>query len=103
VPRELRVQIDRVEVSGSLPVGTVQRAIERRRSAIESCMPRAPGTVVARFTISETRRAQGVRAVGSTATTSACVGAALRDVRTDNAPDIGDVEVTVRIGFVDNP
>jgi hypothetical protein len=89
-----------VEVSGSLPVGAVQRAIERRRSAIESCTPRTPGTVVAHFTIGETRRAQDVRAVGSTATIGACIAAALGDVRTENAPDVGDVEVTVRIAFV---
>jgi len=29
-----------------------------------------------------------------------CVVAALSDVRTEAAPDVGDVEVTVRIAFV---
>jgi hypothetical protein len=100
-PRELHARIDRVEVSGSLPAGAVQRAIERRRSAIESCIPPTSGTVVAHFTIGETRRAQDVHAVGSTAAIDACIGAALRDVRTENAPDVGDVEVTVRIAFVE--
>ena len=57
-------------------------------------MPRTPGTVVAHFTIGEPRRAQDVRAVGSTATISACIAAALSDVRTENAPDVGDVDVT---------
>ncbi|HSR96707.1 MAG TPA: serine/threonine-protein kinase, partial [Kofleriaceae bacterium] len=99
-PRELRAQIDGVEVSGSLPPGEVQRAIERRSQAIQRCAPAAPATVVARFTIGEARRAHAVRAAGPTAQTNACVAAALSDVRTEAAPDIGEVEVTVRIAFV---
>jgi hypothetical protein len=99
-PREVRATIDGVEVAGSLPAGAVQRAIERRWSAIERCAPGVPETVVARFTIGEARRARYVRAAGPTAGTNACIAAALTDVRTEAAPDVGDVEVTVRIAFV---
>jgi len=98
-PRELRAKID-VDVSGSLSPADVQRAVERRLSAITRCAPEAPGTMVAHFTIGEARHAQGVRATGPAARTNACVVAALSDVRTEAAPDVGDVQVTVRIAFV---
>jgi serine/threonine-protein kinase len=99
-PRELRARIDGVDVSGSLPAGEVQRAIARSWPAITRCMPESPGTVVARFTIGEARRARDVRAAGPASQTNACVVAAFADVRTEAAPDVGDVEVTVRIAFV---
>lgn len=89
-----------MDVSGSLPAGEVQRAIERTWPAIERCAPDSPGTMVARFTIGEARRARGVRVAGPAAQTNACVVEALSDVRTEAAPDVGDVEVTVRIAFV---
>ena len=92
--------IDDVEVSGSLPRGDVQRAVERRRSAIARCTAASPETVIAHFTIGEARRAQGVRATGSTAETNACIISAFSDVRTEAAPDVGNVQVTVRIAFV---
>ena len=89
-----------MDVSGSLPRGEVQRAVERRWPAIARCLPSAPGTVIAHFTIGEARRARDVRATGPTAATNACIVAALTDVQTEAAPDVGDVEVTVRIAFV---
>jgi len=97
--RALRATIDSVDVSGSLPRGDVQRAVERRWSAIARCLPAAPETVTAHFTIGEARRAQGVRATGAAPQINACITAALADVRTEAAPDVGDVEVTVRIAF----
>jgi hypothetical protein len=78
----------------------VQRAVERQRAAIARCIPASPETVVARFTIGEARRARDVRATGSSAQTNACVAAAVADVRTEAAPDVGDARVTVRIAFV---
>ncbi|HEX2691068.1 MAG TPA: protein kinase [Kofleriaceae bacterium] len=99
--RQLRAKLAGVEVDGSLPRAGVTRAIDREWPAIARCTPSAPGTVVAHFTIGETRRARDVRATGSTAETSACVVAAFADVRTEAAPDVGDVEVTVRIAFVE--
>ena len=98
-PRALRATIDSVDVSGSLPRGEVRRAVERRWSAIARCLPAAPETVTAHFTIGEARRAMGVRATGATPQINACITAALVDVRTEAAPDVGDVEVTVRIAF----
>jgi hypothetical protein len=56
--------------------------------------------VIARFTIGETRRAQGVRTTGPTPAINACLTAAFAEVRTEQAPDVGDVQVTVRIAFV---
>ncbi|MBC7976776.1 MAG: hypothetical protein H7138_17515, partial [Myxococcales bacterium] len=41
-----------------------------------------------------------IRAGGAAAGTNACIVAAFGDVRTEAAPDIGDVKVTVRIAFV---
>jgi serine/threonine-protein kinase len=99
-PRELRAKIDGVDVTGSLPRGDVARAVDRQWAAIARCVPPAPQTVIARFTIGETRRAQDVRTTGSTPATNACLTAALAEVRTEQAPDVGDVQVTVRIAFV---
>jgi hypothetical protein len=100
-PRELTAKLDGgIEVNGSLPRGEIQRAIARQWPAIARCTPGAPETVVARFTIGEARRAKGVRAAGPTAETNACIASAFTDVRTEAAPDVGEVEVTVRIAFV---
>jgi len=99
-PRELRARIDGVDVSGALPPGDVRRAVERQRSALARCVPASPQTVVAQFTIGEARRARDVRARGAEAGTNACIVSAFGDVRTEAAPDIGDVKVTVRIAFV---
>ena len=63
-------------------------------------MPGAPETVVARFTIGEARRAMSVRTAGPTQGTNTCITSAFTDVRTEAAPDVGDVEVAVRIAFV---
>ncbi len=100
LPRELRAQIDGVEVAGSLPRGEVARAVDRQWAAIARCLPPAPQTVIARFTIGETRRAQDVRTSRPTQATNACLTAALAEVRTEQAPDVGDVQVTVKIAFV---
>jgi len=100
LPLALRARLDGIDVSGSLPPGAVQRAVERRWAAIERCVPAAPAVVVARFTVGEARRARDVRAAGPTAEINACIAAAFGDVRTEAAPDVGDVEVTVRIAFV---
>jgi len=99
-PRELRAKIQ-VEVSGSLPQGEVQRAVDRTSLAITRCAPGSPGTTVAHFKIGEARRARDVRATGPMAQTNACVATALSDVRTESAPDVGDVEVIVKIAFVE--
>jgi serine/threonine-protein kinase len=100
--RELTAKLE-VETNGSLPRAEIDRAIARQLPAIARCAPAAPQTVVARFTIGEARRAHDVHAVGPTAQTNACIISAFTDVRTEAAPDVGDVEVTVRIAFVVKP
>jgi hypothetical protein len=98
--RELRAQVS-VDASGSLPHADVERAVLRQKAAIARCVPAAPETVVAQFTIGEAKRAHAMRVSGPTPQTSACVSAALSEVRTEAAPDVGDdVEVTVRVQFV---
>jgi len=99
-PLAMRAKLGRVDVSGSLPAGAVKRAIERSWPAIAGCTPGAPGTVIAHFKIGEARRARAVHAAGAAPATSACVAAAITEVRTEAAPDVGDVEVTVQIAFV---
>jgi hypothetical protein len=98
-PSELYATIARVDVSGSLSPAAVQRAVERRSSAIARCKPVSPATVVAHFRIGEARRAQAVTAGGAADEINGCIAAALADVRTEEAPDVGDVDVTVRIAF----
>ena len=52
------------------------------------------------FKIGEARRARAVRVAGSTPAASACIAAAITAVRTEAAPDVGEVDVTVQIAFV---
>jgi hypothetical protein len=96
----LRARLDGVDVHGSLPAGAVQRAVARSWPVIARCTAALPGTVVAHFTIGDTRRARGVHAAGSTAATTACIASAITGVRTEAAPDVGEVDVTVQIAFV---
>jgi serine/threonine-protein kinase len=98
-PSGLRATIARVDVSGSLSQSAVQRAVERQSSAIARCKPAFPATVVAHFKIGDARRARAVTTGGATGAINGCIAAALADVRTEEAPDVGDVDVTVRIAF----
>jgi len=95
----IHAAIAAVDVHGSLPAADVRRAIDRALPAIEHCSPRAAQNVTAQLTIGESRRAEGVRASGGTAAT--CVGTALAAVRTESAPDVGEVEVTVHVKFAE--
>ena len=92
--------IDRIDISGSLPPGEVQRAVERSWSDSEYCTPQSPVMVVAHFKIGEARRAEAVTVTGATKTINACIAAVLGQIRTDEAPDVDDAEVTVQISFV---
>ncbi|MDB4954248.1 MAG: serine/threonine protein kinase [Myxococcales bacterium] len=96
-PVELRASLVGVDVHGSLPEADVERAVRRTMSSIERCMPKQPEHITARLTIGESRRAQGVGASGGSA--SGCVAAALAAVRTESAPDVGDVTVVVHVSF----
>ncbi len=98
-PLPIHAAIAAVDVHGSLPAADVRRAVERALPAIEHCSPAAAQNVVAQLTIGEDRRAEGVRASGGTA--ASCVSSALSSVRTESAPDVGEVEVTVHVKFAE--
>jgi hypothetical protein len=67
--------------------------------AIQRCIPPAAQSITARLTIGESRRAEAVHASGGTA--AECVTAALSAVRTESAPDVGEVEVVVHVTFAE--
>jgi hypothetical protein len=90
-----------VSVHGSLSEGDVERAVRRTMSAIARCVPKQPERIIAQLKIGESRRAESVGASGGTA--SSCVAAALGAVRTETAPDVGDVTVIVQIAFAAKP
>ena len=98
-PAPIHAAIAAVDVKGSLPAADVRRAVDRTLPAIEHCSPRAAQSVTAQLTIGESRRAEGVHASGGTA--ASCVGVALASVRTESAPDVGEVEVTVHVKFAE--
>jgi serine/threonine-protein kinase len=98
-PIVLHAAITTVDVHGSLPAADVRRAVDRALPAIEHCIPKVAQNVVAQLTIGEGRRAEGVHASGGTA--AACVSAALGGVRTESAPDVGEVEVVVHVKFAE--
>jgi len=98
-PLPIHAAIAAVDVRGSLPAADVQRAVARALPAIEHCSPAAAQNVVAQLTIGENRRAEDVHASGGTA--ASCVSSALAGVRTESAPDVGEVEVTVHVKFAE--
>jgi hypothetical protein len=98
-PVVLRAAIAGVDVHGSLPAADVRRAIYRTLPSIQRCMPPAAQNISAQLTIGESRRAEGVHASGGTA--AACVTTALAAVRTETAPDVGEVEVIVHVTFAE--
>ena len=98
-PVELHAAIAGVEVHGSLPAADVERAVNRILPALEKCAPTSAQQITAQLTIGEARRAENVRASGGAAST--CVAAALAALRTEAAPDVGDVEVSIRVAFAE--
>ena len=98
-PLPIHAAIAAVDVHGSLPAADVRRAVDRALPAIEHCSPAAAQNVVAELTIGENRRAEGVHASGGSAAN--CVSSALSSVRTESAPDVGEVEVTVHVKFAE--
>ncbi|HET9990210.1 MAG TPA: hypothetical protein VFQ65_16885, partial [Kofleriaceae bacterium] len=98
-PQTINTVIENVAVRGSLSEATVRRAVERIAPAIRQCAPNAPQNIQVHFTIGEARRATNVQASG-TAPTSACVVSAFGAMRSETAPDVGDVDVDVQIAYV---
>ena len=98
-PAPLHATIAGVDVHGALPAAEVQRAVQRTLATLDRCNPTEAQSLVVHFRIGESRRAEDVRAIGGVATTNGCVAAALRALRVESAPDVGDVEVTVRVAY----
>jgi len=100
VPRPslaLHAAIAALDVDGALPAAEVRRAAMRLLPVLERCRPAVAETVVVTLRIDESRRASAVRASGGAA--SSCVSAALGALRTESAPDVGDVRVKVSVAF----
>jgi hypothetical protein len=95
----LHASLGAIDVNGALSVAEVRRAVARLLPAFERCAPGDPATVTARFSIGEHRRAEQVSTTGAIAATNACVAAAIAGLRTETAPDVGDVSVTARVQF----
>jgi serine/threonine-protein kinase len=97
-PVALHAKIAGLEVQG-LPAAVVQRAVERALPAMHACAGTQPQVIEAHFSIGESRKAVGTRANGGSA--AACVIAAISNIRTEVAPDVGDAMVSLKLGFVE--
>ncbi|MEO8551396.1 MAG: protein kinase [Kofleriaceae bacterium] len=101
------VTIEDLHVLGSLTDGDVRRGVERVMPALRTCYQttartsaRSPAaTVLVGLAIDDARHATNIRATGEWAQLATCVRGALDQVRTQSAPDVGDVETTFRLGF----
>jgi serine/threonine-protein kinase len=109
-PRDARASIGELAVEGSLSDLAVRRGIDRAVPALRACFVHAaaPGatqkaSVRAHFEIDETRRAVAIGAESALAGLAPCVEGALRDVRTEAAPDIGNEKVSLTISFTGVP
>lgn len=92
----LEPRITGVEVQGSLSQAIVTRAVSRVAAVIQRCaVSGAARTVDIHFTINESRRAQNVR--GGNA--PPCIVSAFAGIRTEASPDVGDVEVIVKVAL----
>jgi len=98
-PAALTVSLDGLAVDGSLSSATIRRALDRVLPAIRACRSDVPGVVAVRFSIGESRRAARTSASGISPGVAGCVASAIGAVRTEAAPDVGDVEVRVRVAF----
>ena len=83
-----------LEVSGSLSAAVIDRALDRIAPAIAACHATTAHTVLVHFTVGESRRAEAIAAPHE-----ACLAAAFAGLRTETAPDIGDVSVSVKVTF----
>jgi eukaryotic-like serine/threonine-protein kinase len=98
-PIVIEARIAALDVDGALPSAVVRRAVDRVGPAIRACRAGAPGTLDVRFSIGESRRANGAAASGMPPATAGCVVAAIDGLRTESAPDVGEVAVKLRVAF----
>jgi serine/threonine-protein kinase len=95
-------------VHGSLSNAEIRRAVERVIPELQACYRtvaraarrNATATVHASLVIDDTRRPTEIRASqASWPELANCAGSALRSVRTNIAPDVGTVEVSLDVSF----
>lgn len=112
VPRPLttraRAEFRSLEVRGSLSDAVIRRALERVEPRLRGCFAKEATashqsnatTVRLTFVVDDTRQASSVRAVSSSwPALAACVGEVARELRTNTAPDVGSVPVSVDVAF----
>jgi len=85
-------------VSGSLSPLVVRRAVDRVAAALGSCTLTGDAkTIDVRFSIGDSRRPEHLSADGSPA--GRCAAGVLASVRTEDAPDVGEAVISVRVAF----
>jgi serine/threonine protein kinase len=108
LPLQAKVQIQAVEVHGSLPTSLVRRAVERIRSQLSACYTRAAqaaghngfGEVTVNVQIDERGRARSpIARGGSLPQLDACVGDAASKLVSEKAPDTGTVSASWKVTF----
>jgi eukaryotic-like serine/threonine-protein kinase len=108
LPLQAKVQIQAVEVRGSLPTSLVRRAVERIRSQLSACYARAAqsaghngfGEVTVTVQIDERGRAKSpVARGGSLPQLDACVSDAASKLVSEKAPDTGTVSASWKVTF----
>jgi len=103
VATSARLAIENLSVRGALTVAQVKRALDRVTPSLRACYGPAaaqakssPGVAIqVRFELDESQRARSIQATGATlAGLAPCVQHALADVRAEQPPDVGSVDVT---------
>lgn len=104
-----RTAFSSLEVRGSLSTAVVRRALERVDPDLRRCFTtvamatkRSPATTVhATFVVDDTRQATTVRASATGwPQLAVCVATVLAQLRTQSAPDVGTVPVSVDVAFM---
>jgi serine/threonine-protein kinase len=108
LPTDARIALSSLDVRGSLSDAVIKRAVERVSGALRSCYvaaakkssSAAAASVRVSFVVDDTRKASSITAGKSKlAGLSTCVAAAMRDIRTQTAPDVGTVDAALTIDF----
>ncbi|MGE0400568.1 MAG: protein kinase [Kofleriaceae bacterium] len=94
-------------LEGSLPSSVVRRSIERVLPSLQACYRTAakashstpPVSLKVRFVIDETGAARRISTSGNFGSLAGCVQESMARVRSQQAPDVGTVSVTVGIKF----
>jgi hypothetical protein len=103
VATSARLAIENLSVRGALTVAQVKRAIDRVTPSLRACY--GPAAVQAksspavalrvRFELDESQRPHSIQATDATlAGLATCVQRALAEVRAEQPPDVGSVDVT---------